>query len=197
MKNRLLLIAIAALSVAGLVGGVVVATTGGAGSAQSAGSVSPLMVTTQAAPGNPTPTAASRPAATATVHTAMARVGGVTEVILVNAKGLPLYTYKPDTPTQSRVSGELAALWPPLVGSAPTGSGTSGALGVVRTGNGRQVTYNGHFLYTFAEDSPGQVTGQGVQDFFVATPALAPDHSAPASGTHGATPARSAPVYGY
>jgi hypothetical protein len=29
-------------------------------------------------------------------------------------------------------------------------------------------------LYTFITDRPGQVTGQGVQNFFVATPGIAP-----------------------
>jgi predicted lipoprotein with Yx(FWY)xxD motif len=197
VKNRLLTITIAALSVAGLVGGIVIATTGGTGSAQSAVAVSPPMVITQAAPGGPTPMPTAKPAATATVRTAMARVGGVMEVILVNDKGLPLYTYKPDTATRSMVSGELAALWPPLVGSAPTASGTRGTLGVVVTGNGRQVTYNGHFLYTFAEDSPDQVTGQGVENFSVATPTLAPIHSSAAAPTHATTPAPSSPAYGY
>jgi len=37
-----------------------------------------------------------------------------------------------------------------------------------------QVAYNGHLLYTFADDHAGQVTGQGVEDFFVATPGLTP-----------------------
>jgi predicted lipoprotein with Yx(FWY)xxD motif len=197
VKNRLLKITIAALSVAGLVGGIVVATTSGAGPTQSAGAISPPTVRAPGAPGGPTTGPASSPVATATVRTEMARVAGVTEVILVNTKGLPLYTYKPDTATQSMVTGELAALWPPLVGNAPTGSGTTGALGVLRTGNGRQVTYNGHFLYTFVEDSPGQVTGQGVQNFFVATPALAPNHSSAASPIHGTSAARSAPAYSY
>jgi predicted lipoprotein with Yx(FWY)xxD motif len=197
MKNRLLIITIVGLSISGLVGGVVEATSGGVGSAQSAGATSPLMVTPQAASGNPTPTPPATPAATTAVRTAMARVGQVTETILVDAKGLPLYAYKPDTATQSMVTGELAALWPPLVGDASTGSGTSGVLGVVVTGNGRQVTYNGHFLYTFAEDSPGQVTGQGVQNFFVATPSLGPNHFGPASRTHGTIPTNSAPAYGY
>jgi hypothetical protein len=36
--------------------------------------------------------------------------------------------------------------------------------------DGHQVTYNGHFLYTFVDDSRGHVTGQGVSNFFVATP---------------------------
>ena len=43
-----------------------------------------------------------------TVHTATAKVQGTTERILVDAKGLPLYTYKPDTATKSLVTGQLA-----------------------------------------------------------------------------------------
>jgi hypothetical protein len=43
------------------------------------------------------------------------------------------------------------------------------------------VAYDHHFLYTFVEDSPGHVTGQGVRDFFVATPNLASTVSAPAT----------------
>ena len=127
----------------------------------------------------------------------MARVGGVVEVILVNDKGLPLYTYKPDTATQSMVTGELAALWPPFVSNGSTVSGTGGSLAVINTENGRQVTYNGHFLYTFVDDSPGQVTGQGVQNFFVATPGLAPNHATAISGNHETTPTRSASGYSY
>jgi cell division protease FtsH len=44
----------------------------------------------------------------------------------------------------------------------------------VNDAHGRQVAYNGHLLYTFTGDRPGQVTGQGFQNFFVATPGLAP-----------------------
>ena len=40
--------------------------------------------------------------------------------------------------------------------------------------HGNQVAYNGHLLYTFADDHPGQVSGQGVHGFFVATPGLTP-----------------------
>jgi predicted lipoprotein with Yx(FWY)xxD motif len=197
VKNRIVTIAIAGLSVAALIGGIAIATTGGSRSAQSAGAVSPQNTTALASPGASSPASVSTAATKATVRTAMARVGGVVEVVLVNDKGLPLYTYKPDTATQSLVTGELAALWPPLMGSAPTGSGTSGSLAVVRTGNGRQVTYNGHFLYTFVEDSAGQVTGQGVQNFFVATPGLAPLHATAVSSLPGATPTRSGSGYSY
>ena len=34
------------------------------------------------------------------------------------------------------------------------------------------MSYKGHFLYTFIDDSPGHVTGQGVSNFFVATPKI-------------------------
>jgi predicted lipoprotein with Yx(FWY)xxD motif len=127
----------------------------------------------------------------------MARVKGVVEVILVNDRGLPLYIYGPDTATQSMVTAGLAALWPPLVARVPTGSGTSGSLTVVHTGSSRHVAYNGHFLYTFAEDSPGQVTGQGVQDFVVATPGVAPIQEMGASTTTVTTPTRSGSAYPY
>jgi predicted lipoprotein with Yx(FWY)xxD motif len=127
----------------------------------------------------------------------MARVGGVVEIILVDERGLPLYIYESDTSTRSMVTGELAALWPPLVASAPRASGASGSLAVVTTGHGRQVTYDGHFLYSCAQDRPGQVTGQGVQDFSVATPGMAPNQSAAASTDSEAAPSRASAGYGY
>jgi Secreted repeat of unknown function len=50
-------------------------------------------------------------------------------------------------------------------------TGVSGKLTVLNEAKGNQVAYNGHFLYTFTSDHAGQVTGQGFQNFFVATPA--------------------------
>ena len=47
-------------------------------------------------------------------------------------------------------------------------------LTAVKDTHGDQAAYHGHLLYTFADDHPGQVTGQGVEDFFVATPASPP-----------------------
>ena len=100
-------------------------------------------------------------------------MGGKTETILVTAGGVPLYYYRLDTAKKSLVTGALASFWPPLVSvSHPSAIGAQGTLTVLKEAEGHQVAYNGHFLYTFAEDRPGQVTGQGVQDFFVATPSL-------------------------
>jgi predicted lipoprotein with Yx(FWY)xxD motif len=145
--------------------------------------------------------AASSPAAAgqstaAAVHTTQAAVAGKTETILVDRQGLPLYFYRPDTATNSRVAGELATLWPPLTSGSPASTGLGGKLAVVKDAHGDQISYNGHLLYTFADDHAGQVTGQGVQDFFVATPGLTPiaGSSTPA-GTSPAAPSGNG--YGY
>ena len=111
---------------------------------------------------------------------------GTTERILVDAKGLPLYIYEPDTASKSLVTGQLAVLWPPLVASAPTAQGATGTLKAVATSSGQRVTYNGHFLYTFVQDSPGHVTGQGVQNFFVAIPGIpSKPNTAPVPASNG------------
>jgi predicted lipoprotein with Yx(FWY)xxD motif len=137
------------------------------------------------------PPAASQEAA-ATVRTAQATVGGKTETILVNSAGLPLYYYLNDTAAKSVVTGGLAALWPPLTSASPAAAGLSGKLTAVTDIHGAQVAYNGHLLYTFADDQAGQVTGQGVQGFFVATPGLTPitgSQTAGSSTTAGTAPA--------
>ena len=132
---------------------------------------------TAAAASSSTPTAAASAASansmSATVRTASANVAGKTETILVTSQGLPLYIYRPDTATKSLVTGGLAQLWPPLTSPAVAGAGVTGKVAVLKDVNGQQVTYNGHPLYTFVDDHAGQVTGQGVQNFFVATPGIA------------------------
>lgn len=154
--------------------------------AETSGSSSRAVSAAAAPTTHPSSTAATIQAATATV-------GGKSEQILVDTKGLPLYTYSLDTPGQSQVSGVLARLWPPVVAAAPTEAGLPGQVSATPAANGRQVQYNGHFLYTFVNDTPDQVTGQDVQGFVVATPALS-------SSSNGAAPAPVGPPssgYGY
>jgi predicted lipoprotein with Yx(FWY)xxD motif len=175
MRHPKLIIAGISLAAVAAVGGVAAAAAGG----PSAGSA-----------------AAGHNAVAATVRTASATVAGTTETILVNSGGLPLYFYRPDTAATSLVTGGVAALWPPLTSAAPTAAAAGGTLTVVNDAHGHQVAYNGHLLYTFVSDHPGQVTGQGVQDFFVATPGLTPITGSPApAGTVPAAPP--APGYGY
>jgi predicted lipoprotein with Yx(FWY)xxD motif len=109
--------------------------------------------------------------------------------ILVDSAGKALYTYGPDKGHggQATCTGSCLQEWPPLVvpsGTEPTGgTGVSGTLSAVKQSNGTyQVTYNGSPLYTFVEDnSPGQVTGNGVEDFSVATVAAGSSSSTPSS----------------
>ena len=129
-----------------------------------------------------------------TLHTTTTQVGTRTETVLVNAKGLPVYYYQADTAKKSQVSGVLAQLWPALVSAKPSASGVKGKVASVKQADGRQVTYNGHFLYTFVDDSPGHVTGQGVSNFFVATPNVRAIGSAT---TVKAAPAPATPSRGY
>ena len=174
MRHPKLIIAGIGLAAVAAVGGVTAAAAGG----PSAGS-----------------STAGHSATAATVRTASATVAGKPETILVNSGGLPLYFYRPDTAANSFVTGGVAALWPPLTSAAPTAAGASGKLTVVNDAHGHQVAYNGHLLYTFISDHAGQVTGEGVQNFFVATPGLTPiaSSSAPA----GNVPAAPAAGYGY
>jgi predicted lipoprotein with Yx(FWY)xxD motif len=166
-----------------------IAAVGGTTAALASGSSS-----SSAAPSSSAPAASGT-----TVRTFQATVNGKTETILVNAQGLPLYYYQPDTAAKSLVAGQLAAAWPPVTAAMPTGTGLGGQLTAVNDTHGSQVAYNGHLLYTFITDRPGQVTGQGVQNFFVATPGIAPlsGTSAP-TGTVPASPASPASGgYGY
>jgi predicted lipoprotein with Yx(FWY)xxD motif len=151
------------------------------------------------------PSASTLPAASqhaaATVRTTQSTFGGKTETILVTSQGLPLYYYLNDTAAKSAVTGELAAVWPPLASASPAATGLTGKLAAVMDAHGDQVAYNGHLLYTFVGDQAGQVTGQGVERFFVATPGLTPIAGSSAAGsstTAGTAPAASSGNgYGY
>jgi predicted lipoprotein with Yx(FWY)xxD motif len=171
---------------------IIIASISLAAAAAIGGGITAAAATSSPASSRPP---ASQQAAT-TVRTAQATVAGKTETILVNSQGLPLYYYLSDTPARSLVTGRLAALWPPLTSASPAATGLTGKLAVVSDAHGRQVAYNGHLLYTFVDDHAGQVTGQGVQGFYVATPRLTPPAGSPAPA--GAAPAASSGNgYGY
>jgi predicted lipoprotein with Yx(FWY)xxD motif len=99
----------------------------------------------------------------ASVRIASATVAAKTETVLVTGSGLPLY--RPDAAATSLVTCGLARLWPPLISPGIAAAAASGTVSVLNDVKGQQVSYNGHPLYTFADDH----AGQGVEDFFVAT----------------------------
>lgn len=154
------------------VAGVVAASTMGVGAAAAATFVSSPTHSSAYRTAVAQPQRVETGAMLATLHTAKASVEGKTETILENSHNLALYYYKLDTAKRSFVSGGLAQFWPPLQSTSPTEIGAPGKLTVLTDANGHQVAYNGHFLYTFSEDKPGRVNGQGVENFLVATPNL-------------------------
>lgn len=93
--------------------------------------------------------------------------------VLVTLKRFVLYTYSKDAKNRSNCEGTCLSVWPALyvrAGVVPRGEGVT-KLGKFRRSNGRyQVTYEGRPLYLFVSDKrPGDVTGQGVAGFAVAT----------------------------
>jgi predicted lipoprotein with Yx(FWY)xxD motif len=100
---------------------------------------------------------------------------------LVDGAGRTLYLFEADSPTTSACSGACAQVWPPLIahGAAPIATGPVQAtlFGTARRSDGtQQITYNGHPLYYYAADrNPGDVNGQGLDQFgagwYVLTPA--------------------------
>jgi predicted lipoprotein with Yx(FWY)xxD motif len=91
-------------------------------------------------------------------------------VVLVDRPGRTLYLFARDAGTTSACTGACAVNWPPLRvrGTPLVGSGAkSSAVGrTVRPDGISQITYNGHPLYTFANDKkPGDTNGEGINAF--------------------------------
>jgi predicted lipoprotein with Yx(FWY)xxD motif len=113
--------------------------------------------------------------ANATVTVAGSKLGR----ILVDSRGRTLYLFEKDSRGRSACSGTCAAYWPPLLASGkPTaGRGTRKTLlGTTRRADGTtQLTYAGHPLYRFVQDTkPGQTTGQDLHDFGAGWHVVAP-----------------------
>jgi predicted lipoprotein with Yx(FWY)xxD motif len=93
---------------------------------------------------------------------------GDTGRVLVDSNGQALYTSDKEAGGAVMCTGGCESFWMPLTmnGKSPTGSVT-GKLGVVKRPDGtNQVTYNGTPLYSFTQEGPGEVTGNGVSDAF-------------------------------
>ena len=90
--------------------------------------------------------------------------------ILVDSHGKTLYMWARDKSRKSTCYGDCAKYWPPLVtrGRPVAGAGARASLlGTTRRNDGHlQVTYAGHPLYYFVQDTKaGQTTGAGSTGF--------------------------------
>ncbi len=111
--------------------------------------------------------------------------------ILTDSNGDTVYVFAKDTNGKSACNGSCAGVWPPVTTSGSPKAGTGAAaskLGTTKRSDGStQVTYAGHPLYTYTADaSPGDTTGNGINEFGGLWYAVRPNGSnAPASGSSG------------
>jgi len=82
--------------------------------------------------------------------------------VLVDSKGMTVYTYDKDAPGESHCYGLCATFWPPV--TAPAQSSAPDGFSVIkREGGSLQWAYQGKPLYTYVSDSKvGDVAGDGV-----------------------------------
>jgi len=116
-----------------------------------------LLIVAVAGAGPPAPTPSG-----GTVAIKTGTVGGVT--VLTNAKGLTVYMFAADSPGKSNCYSSCAAYWPPVTGSPSHAAGIPGTFATTtRTDGTKQVTWNGHPLYTYVADGgPGQAKGNNL-----------------------------------
>jgi predicted lipoprotein with Yx(FWY)xxD motif len=85
--------------------------------------------------------------------------------ILVDAKGMTVYTYDKDASGsgKSTCTGQCAENWPPVKAEGKDFSDPYAAL--TRDDGSKQLSYKGRPLYTFVKDKkPGDKTGDKVKD---------------------------------
>jgi predicted lipoprotein with Yx(FWY)xxD motif len=141
-------------SAAGLAA-VVLAVAACGSSSSSSSSSAAQSSSTAAAAGSSSP-------ASSTGNTVLSRTINGTAV-LTNSKGFTLYWFGPDTSTTSNCTGSCATYWPPVTGPVTAGPGVTGTLGTITRSDGSvQATYDGHPLYTYVADTPGQAKGNGL-----------------------------------
>ncbi|RME66150.1 MAG: hypothetical protein D6782_04895 [Alphaproteobacteria bacterium] len=81
--------------------------------------------------------------------------------VLVDSKGMTLYTYDKDAPGQSNCHGMCAMFWPPA--KAPDDAQATGDFSVIDRDGGKQWAYKGMPLYGYLkDDAPGDVKGDNV-----------------------------------
>ena len=124
------------------------------------------VTTTTTATGTTTPTPSSS-SSTNNVYQTKTSNG---KTYLANTQGMTLYTYSADSNGVSNCTGECASAWPPYTATSQSNLPANITV-ITRSDGSKQYAYKGKPLYTFTSDSnPGDVTGDGVNGFNLATP---------------------------
>lgn len=89
--------------------------------------------------------------------------------VVADAKGEAFYLFDKEDTAKSECYGDCAVAWPPVLtkGRPRAGKGVrQKLLGTTKRRNGkRQVTYAGHPLYYYKDDSPGNILCHDVDEF--------------------------------
>ena len=120
--------------------------------------------------GNSSTSSTSTSAASGTSHDTVSvkSIHGVGKV-LVDSRGMALYSSNLDANGKPACAGACTSFWKPLTlasGMPSAAAGAGKAAIVMRADGTRQVAVDGKPLYTFVQDSPGKLTGNGVSDAF-------------------------------
>jgi predicted lipoprotein with Yx(FWY)xxD motif len=126
--------------------------------------------------------------------------------ILVDSKGMTLYTLT-NNGKPVACTGQCLMVWPPLLlasgTTTPVGAAGVSNLGTAMQSGGTQVTYSGDPLYRFSNDkAPGDTNGEGISAFggvwhVVKVSGSTATTAAPAAAVPATTPTTSSSGYGY
>lgn len=122
----------------------------------------PTSPTTAASSTTPTPTPTASPSKPPPARgTEIAAATSDFGTILFDARGQAIYIWEVESTSEAECYDDCAVLWPPVLtdGAPVAGAGVRGALlGTTERSDGTvQVTYNGHPLYFYAHEGPGEV----------------------------------------
>lgn len=100
---------------------------------------------------------------------AIKAVGSEYGRVVADRRGEAFYLFDKEKGRRSQCYGACAQAWPPVLtkGKPRAGKGVKARLlGTTRRKNGKlQVTYKGHPLYYYVDDSPGTILCQNVAEF--------------------------------
>lgn len=86
-----------------------------------------------------------------------------TSGVLKDTSGMALYSPAGESATNIRCTGGCTSIWMPL---RPGQAKLSGATTITRPDGTKQVAVGGKPLYTFVQDSAGEISGNGAKDAF-------------------------------
>jgi predicted lipoprotein with Yx(FWY)xxD motif len=86
-----------------------------------------------------------------------------TSGVLKDTSGMALYSPAGESATNIRCTGACTSIWMPL---RPGHAKLTGATTITRPDGTKQLVVGGKPLYTFAQDTAGEISGNGAKDAF-------------------------------